>query len=138
MRKVTRWESRNGVLHKRKVDAADMDRHLRKMEKEEVKVFLMTVYVGLDDRPESRGRRPAGSWRDGSVLYYIWACNAAFQETAIRRAVKRCLSLRKRTWMEWQIDEDMRVGKNQETVYIGEHPELKKLDAWAGLAEKDF
>lgn len=116
------WEANDGTLHKRRADAAYREREIRKADTTSAKVFLFKCWYR--DIEERFGRLPAGAWLDDGMYLYVWSCVAS-TETAIRRAARRCESLRKRTGMPWDIDYEMHVGTTHgESVYLDDHPLL--------------
>jgi hypothetical protein len=123
MIRVTMWKTNDGVLYPRRAEAAHHERERRKADQRAVKQFLFKCWA--DDPEFRRGRLPAGAWCDDGMWLYVWSCTAG-TEAAIRRAARRCQSLRQRTGMPWDIDYEMQfgTGTNQDSICLDRHPLL--------------
>lgn len=123
MTRVTMWKANDGAMYKRRIDCADHERGIRKMQHGTAKRFLIKAWVS--DLPLANRRLPAGTWIDDGMALYVFIVAGTGIEAAIRRAANRCRALRDRTGIPWMLDYEMQM-KN-ESVYLDHRPELTDI-----------
>jgi hypothetical protein len=109
MRRVTCWESEDGTLHRRRIDAAAQDREIRKNRAGESYLFLLIEEAGLeeddeDDRERIRRLPARAGVEDGAIVYYYESPRGEPLDRAIARAVRRCEDINRRFGLDCHID----------------------------------
>lgn len=99
-------------------------------------VFLFFVRSPCGDLKKIAKSSPKGTdISDGDLVYY-WETQSRFMETAVDRAIKKCLQLRDKSNLDWMFDDEFSVSSGDVKTSESFHDlhtmgdELTRLGLW--------